>query len=134
MKITKYVSMNNRHLDRNLNSRNPEHEQKSQSLDHDLEHTHSMRNMQHFAIIKQRHVGLKKVKFTLEQAMKAQRRVDVQLYSFFNLCTRCCGWLTPRPGLFIPGKKWVPIVEEAVWAPTGFDPRTVQTAASSFIV
>jgi len=29
-----------------------------------------------------------KVKFTLDQAMKAQRGIDVQLYSFFNLDAR----------------------------------------------
>jgi hypothetical protein len=28
---------------------------------------------------------LVKIKFTPEQAMKAQRKVEVQLYSFFNL-------------------------------------------------
>ena len=55
------------------------------------------------------------------------------------------GWgvsVTPRP-LFTPGKDPVPIVQEAGWAPgpvwtgaenlappTGFDPRTVQVAAS----
>ena len=34
-----------------------------------------------------------KVKFTLERAKKAQRgRVEVQLYSFFNLGARWGGW------------------------------------------
>ena len=40
-----------------------------------------------------------KGKFTLEQATKAQRGVEVQLYSFFNLAARW-GWVvnaTPRP-------------------------------------
>jgi hypothetical protein len=40
-----------------------------------------------------------KVKFTLEQAMKAQRGLEVWLYSFFNLGARW-GWVvnsTPRP-------------------------------------
>jgi hypothetical protein len=27
------------------------------------------------------------------------------------------GWLTPRPGLFTPGRDPVPIVQEAGWAP-----------------
>jgi hypothetical protein len=38
-----------------------------------------------------------KVKFTLEQATKAQRGVEVQLYSFFNLDVRRDEWSTPRP-------------------------------------
>jgi hypothetical protein len=41
----------------------------------------------------------KKVEFTLEQGMKAQRVVEVYLYSFFNLGARW-GWVfnaTPRP-------------------------------------
>jgi hypothetical protein len=40
-----------------------------------------------------------KVKVTLEQAMKAQRGVEVKLYSFLNLGARW-GWVvnaTPRP-------------------------------------
>jgi len=51
-----------------------------------------------------------KVVFTLEQAMKAQRGVEVYLYSFFNLGTRWSGWSTPRSGRFTPGKDPVPIV------------------------
>jgi len=54
-----------------------------------------------------------KVKFTLEQAMKAQRGsrgVEVQLYSFFNLGVRWGGWSTLCPGRFTPGKDPVPIV------------------------
>ena len=31
-------------------------------------------------------------------------RVEVQLYSFFNLDARWDGWSTPRPGRFTPGK------------------------------
>jgi hypothetical protein len=44
----------------------------------------------------------KKVKFTLEQAMKAQRGIAVYLYSFFNLGARW-RWVvnaTPRPLYF----------------------------------
>jgi hypothetical protein len=40
-----------------------------------------------------------KVKFALQQVTKAQRGVEVQLYSFFNLGARW-GWVvnvTPRP-------------------------------------
>jgi hypothetical protein len=51
-----------------------------------------------------------KVKLTLEQATKAQRRVEVELYSFFNLSTRWGGRSTPRLGRFTPGKDPVPIV------------------------
>jgi hypothetical protein len=48
----------------------------------------------------------KKVKFTLEQAMKAQRK----LFSFFNFGARWGWWSTPLPGRFTPGKHPVPIV------------------------
>jgi len=53
------------------------------------------------------------------------------IYSFFNLCARWGGWLTPRPGRFTPRNNLVPIEREAglasvpVWkgaekiAPTG---------------
>jgi len=34
-------------------------------------------------------VNVKKVKFILEQAMKAQMGVEVWLYSFFDLGARC---------------------------------------------
>ena len=40
------------------------------------------------------------VQLTLEQATKAQRGEDVQLYSFFNLGNRWGGWSKPRPGRF----------------------------------
>ena len=50
------------------------------------------------------------VKFTLEQATKAQRGVDVYLDSFFNLGARWDGWPAPRPGRFSPGKYPVPTV------------------------
>ena len=60
-----------------------------------------------------------KVKVTLEQATKAQRGVELQLYSFFNLSARWSGWLTPRPSRFTSGKDPVPIVKEVGWAPGG---------------
>ena len=51
-----------------------------------------------------------KVKFILVQAMKAQRE---QMYSSTLSLTSAldkAGWLTPRPGLFIPGKEsWYPV-------------------------
>jgi hypothetical protein len=51
-----------------------------------------------------------KVKLTLDQAMKTQRGVEVQLYSFFNLGGRWGGWSTPHPGRFTPRNDPVPIV------------------------
>jgi len=51
-----------------------------------------------------------KVQFTLEQASEAQKGVEVQLYSFFNLAARWGGWSAPRPGRFTPGKDPAPIV------------------------
>jgi len=50
-----------------------------------------------------------KVMFTLEQATKTQRGLEVQLYSFFNFGARWGGWSTPRPGRFTTGKDPVPI-------------------------
>ena len=44
-----------------------------------------------------------KVKFTLEQATKAQRGSRDKLYSIFNLGAGWGGWSTPRPGRFTPG-------------------------------
>jgi len=50
------------------------------------------------------------VKITIEQDMKAQMGVEVQLYSFFNLGARWGGWSTPSPGRFTPGNDMVPIL------------------------
>ena len=47
----------------------------------------------------------KEVKCALEQIVKAQKSVEAQLYTFFNLGPRWCGWLTPRPDRFTPGKE-----------------------------
>ena len=50
--------------------------------------------------------------------MNAQRGAEVQFYSFFNLGARL-GWVvnaTPRP-LYPRGKKPVPLVQVAGWAP-----------------
>jgi hypothetical protein len=38
-----------------------------------------------------------KAKFTLEQAMKAQRQAEVYLYSFFNLSARWRSVVNPTP-------------------------------------
>ena len=56
------------------------------------------------------------VKVTLEQATKAQTRLDVQLYSFYNLGALWGGWSRRRLGRFTPSKDPVPIVQEAGWA------------------
>ena len=58
-----------------------------------------------------------KVKVTLEQPAKAQRGMEVQLYSFFNLCARWVMWSTPRLGRFTPTKDPAPIVQEAAQGP-----------------
>ena len=41
--------------------------------------------------------------FTLEQPGKAQKEVEVSLYSFFNLDGIRGGWSTPRPSHFPSG-------------------------------
>ena len=53
-----------------------------------------------------------KVKFALKQAMKAQREVDVQLYSFAS-AVGGGRRSSPRLGHFTPGKDSVSIVQEA---------------------
>jgi hypothetical protein len=45
-----------------------------------------------------------KVKVTLEQATKAQRRSRCIALLFFNLGVRWGGWSTPRHGRFTAGK------------------------------
>jgi hypothetical protein len=69
---------------------------------------------------------------------------EVQLYSFFNLGTRCGGWSTPRSGRFTSGKTWYPLYRRVggpqgrsgrvrkTSPPPGFDPRTVQLVASCY--
>ena len=64
---------------------------------------------------------VKKVKFTLEEAMKTQRGIEVQLYSFFNLGCRCGGGVTTH------GRDTVSIVQEAGW-----DPGHIWTAAENY--
>ena len=59
------------------------------------------------------HVKVKakvKVKFSLQQATKVQRGVEVYFYSFFNLGATWDGWTTPRPGSLTLGKYTVLIV------------------------
>jgi hypothetical protein len=58
------------------------------------------------------------IKSTLEQAMKAQRGVQVYLYVFFNLGARCRWLVNDTPGPLYPRERdLVPIVQEVCWAP-----------------
>jgi hypothetical protein len=57
-----------------------------------------------------------KVKVPLTEP-KAQRRVDVPLYSFLTSALEGSGLSESRPGHFTPRKDPVPIVQEAGWAP-----------------
>ena len=59
-----------------------------------------------------------KVKFTLEQALKAQRG-EKRYSSTLSLTSALDGgrWSTPHSGRFTPRKDLVPIVQEAGWAP-----------------
>jgi hypothetical protein len=62
--------------------------------------------------------GKGKVKFSLEQATKAQRVSRCIALPFHNFGTKDGGgWSAPRPGRFTPGKDPEPIVQEAGWAP-----------------
>jgi hypothetical protein len=77
------------------------------------------------------------VKFTLKQTTKAQREVEVYIYSFFSLGARWGGWSTPQPGRFTPGKTRYPFYRRLGWPQgwsgrvrkisplTGIDPWTV---------
>jgi hypothetical protein len=52
-----------------------------------------------------------KVKFSLQQAMKAQRGSrGIAVLFLFNLDARCGGWLMPCPSHFTHGNNPVPIV------------------------
>ena len=87
----------------------------------------------------------KQVKFTLEQAVKAQWGAEVSLYSSFNLGDRWGSWLTPGSGCFTPGKKSrYPLYRSLgglqgqsgrvrkISATPGFDPRTIQPVACRY--
>ena len=59
-----------------------------------------------------------KVKFSLEQAMKTQRGVVIQLYSFFNFGARWGQVVNTTPWPLYPRERDpVPIVQEDGWAP-----------------
>ena len=65
--------------------------------------------------MKEQPFGWKRVKVTLEQAMKAQKGSRLQLYSFFNLGGKRGGWSTPCPGHFTLGKTWSPLHKRLGW-------------------
>jgi hypothetical protein len=72
-------------------------------------------------------------------------KVELQLYSFFNLGARWGGWLTPRPGRFTPGQEirypfyrrlggpqsWCKRVRK-ISPSLGLDPRTVHPTSSHY--
>jgi hypothetical protein len=84
-----------------------------------------------------------KVKFTLEQATKAQRGRCIAILFPSTSTLDGGGWSTPCPGRFTPGNDLVPI---GGWVgprvgldgcgksrpSLGFDPRTVQPVASRY--
>jgi hypothetical protein len=59
------------------------------------------------------YIKLKKVKFTLEQAMKAQRGSRDSSTLSLTSALDGGGWSTPRPGRFTPGNNPVLIAQEA---------------------
>jgi hypothetical protein len=63
------------------------------------------------------------MKFTLEEAMKAQGEgVQIYLYSFFNLNARWCGWSMPHTSYFTSGHKtWYPLYRGWVGPRAGLD-------------
>jgi len=85
-----------------------------------------------------------KVKVTLEQATKAQREVEVYLYSFFNFVARWGGGQRHAPAALLPGKTRYPLYRRGGGpqdragrvrkiSPTpGFNPRIVQPVASRY--
>jgi hypothetical protein len=83
-----------------------------------------------------------KVKFTLEQAMKAQ--TGSKLYTSLTLALDVGGWSTPSPCRSTPEKTWHPLyrrlvgphgrseLERKSLPPPGFNPLTVQLVASRY--
>jgi hypothetical protein len=83
-----------------------------------------------------------KVKITPEQDTKVQRGSRYSSTLSLTSALEVGGWSTPRPGRFTPGKDPVPLYRRLVGLQgrsgqvrkispsTGFDPRTVQPAAS----
>jgi len=83
-----------------------------------------------------------KVKFTLEQALKVQRGVEVWLYSFFNFGTRWEWVVSTTPWPLYPGTETRCPFHRTLYGPQGrfgrvrkispspvFDPQTVHPVA-----
>ena len=90
------------------------------------------------------HLKVKKVKFSLEQATKTQRR-GISSTLYLTSALDGYGWSKPSPGCFTPGNgtqyHWYTRLGGPqgrsgwVWKislPPGFDPLIVQTTASRF--
>ena len=76
-------------------------------------HTHTQTFFSPFTILRVKSLYKIKVNLTLKnvkQAMKAYRGIEIQLYSFLTLALVGCGWSTPQPGRFNPGKDPILIV------------------------
>jgi hypothetical protein len=86
-----------------------------------------------------------KIKFTLEQATKAQKGSGGIALLSLTLALDGCGCSTPRPGRFTPGKETrYPLYKrlgvpqgrselvQKISPPPGFDPLTVQPVASRY--
>ena len=91
-------------------------------------------------------INIVKVEFSLEQVTKARkgsRGIEVCTVSLTTAFDGS-GWLTPRPGLFTPGRDPVPIYSRLVGPegrfervrkippPPGFDSRTVHPVPSRY--
>jgi hypothetical protein len=93
------------------------------------------------------HISRNRIKFMvriIKFTAKAQSGIDIWLYSYFNLGARWCGWSTPHPGPFTPGKTRYPLYRKLgrpqgrsgqvrkISPSPGFHPRTVQPVASLY--
>jgi hypothetical protein len=87
---------------------------------------------------------LEQVKVHLEQAMKAERELDVQLYPLFNFGTRCVGGQRHAPATLPPGETQYPFYRRFIGAgfrsgrmrktspPPKLEARTVEPVASCY--
>jgi hypothetical protein len=71
-------------------------------------------------IITFKHINKKKVNFTLEQSINAQKGSTGVALPILTSALDGSEWLTSRPGHFVPGNDPVPTVQETGWAPRSF--------------